>query len=70
MNVKNAFLHDELQETVYMSQLIGFLDKTRCDHICLLHKSLYELKQAPRAWYDRFGNHLLTLGFVLPSADP
>ena len=29
----------------------------------LLKKVLYGLKHAPRAWYSRLDNHLLSLGF-------
>nr|AAX92854.1 retrotransposon protein, putative, unclassified [Oryza sativa Japonica Group]ABA92609.1 retrotransposon protein, putative, unclassified [Oryza sativa Japonica Group] len=32
--------------------------------VCCLNKSLYGLNQAPRAWYSRFANFLLTLGFT------
>lgn len=32
--------------------------------VCRLNKSLYGLNQAPRAWYSRFANFLLTLGFT------
>ena len=38
---------------------------TRCpDMVCRLNKSLYGLKQTPRAWYSRFATFLLTLGFT------
>lgn len=70
IDAKNAFLHDELREKVYVSQSVGFIDTIDLDHACLLHKSLYGLKQALCAWYDRFTNYLLTIGFVLSSADP
>jgi hypothetical protein len=39
------------------------------DHVCLLSKSLYGLRQAPRAWYQRFAGHLQQLGFVSTGSD-
>ena len=47
-----------------MSQPTGFQDKICSNHLCFIHKSLYRLKQAPRAWFDRFTSYLFTLGFV------
>ena len=59
VDVNNAFLNGELTEEVYMSQLEGFIDNTKLGYVCKLHKSLYRLKQAARAWYDKLKSCLL-----------
>jgi hypothetical protein len=64
LDVKNTFLHDTLSETVYCSQPTGFADPALLDRVYLLNKSLYRLKQAPRAWYNRFTTYITSLGFV------
>jgi len=69
LDVKNAFLHGTLSETVYCAQPAGFEDPVHPDYVCRLNKSLYGLKQAPRAWYSRFAAHLLTLGFIEAKSD-
>jgi hypothetical protein len=69
LDVKNAFLHGHLEETVYCQQPPGFIDPAAPDNVCLLQKSLYGLKQAPRAWYQRFAAFLRQLGFVASTSD-
>ena len=44
MDVKNAFLNDDLTEKVYMQAPSGYSD---CQ-VFLLRRALYGLKQAPR----------------------
>lgn len=70
LDVQNVFLHGLLQEEVYMSQPPGFIDSRYPHHVYLLNKALFGLKQAPRAWFDRFSMHLLHLGFTCSKADP
>jgi hypothetical protein len=48
MNVKTAFLNEELKEQIYMTQVDGFVVKDQEDKVCTLLKSLYGLKQAPK----------------------
>ena len=55
MDVKNAFLHGDLQEEVYMMQPEGYQDDAQPHFVCRLRKALYGLKQAPRAWSDKIG---------------
>jgi hypothetical protein len=64
LDVENTFLHDTLSETVYCSQPVGFIDLAHPQLVCRLNKSLYGMKQAPRAWYHCFASYLVSLGFV------
>jgi hypothetical protein len=69
LDVKNAFLHGTLMETVYCSQPTSFVDADRPDLVCRLNRSLYDLKQAPRAWYSRFASYMASIGFVEAKSD-
>ncbi|GKB61987.1 ribonuclease H-like domain-containing protein [Tanacetum coccineum] len=55
LDVKNAFLHGDLSKTVYIHQSLGFRDYVHPDYVFLLQRSLYGLKQALRAWFQREG---------------
>jgi hypothetical protein len=70
LDVKNAFLHGHLDETVYCQQPPGFVDSEAPDHVCLLQKSLSGLKQAPRAWHQRFFGYIQQIGFTVSASDP
>ncbi|CAM8880666.1 unnamed protein product [Rhodiola kirilowii] len=64
MDVKIAFLHGDLLETIHMCQPEGFVDKTKPNHVCLLRKFIYGLKQSPRQWNKNFDSCMLDLGLV------
>jgi hypothetical protein len=67
--VKNTPLHGTLSKTVFCYQPTGFADPAHPDLVCRLRKSLYGLKQTPRAWYSRFATYLTTLGFIEAKSD-
>jgi len=69
LDVKNAFLHGDLQEEVYMEIPPGFSKYYTTGKVCRLKKSLYGLKQSPRAWFDRFRRVLCGMGYKQCNGD-
>ncbi|GJY22838.1 retrovirus-related pol polyprotein from transposon TNT 1-94 [Tanacetum coccineum] len=63
MDVKTAFLNDDIKEEVYVSQSEGFVDQDNPSHVYKLKNSLYGLKQTPRAWYDMLSSILISQHF-------
>ncbi|KAG8502824.1 hypothetical protein CXB51_000466 [Gossypium anomalum] len=64
LDVKTAFLHEELKEDIYMQQPERFIVSEKEDYVCLLRKSLYGLKQSPRQWYKSDGSFVYLLLYV------
>lgn len=62
-DVKNAFLHGDLEEEIYMEVPLGFSSTNEEQVACRLKKALYRLKQSPRAWFGRFTKVMMSLGF-------
>ena len=64
MEVNKSFLNGIGEEEVYVEQPLGFETHDRKTHVCKLNKALYGMKQAPRSWYDRMDNFLMSLRFT------
>jgi hypothetical protein len=70
MYVKSVLLNGDINEVIYMKQPPGFVTAKKSNLVCKLHKSLYGLKQALRAWYDKIDAYLLKNGFKRCISDP
>jgi hypothetical protein len=70
MDVKDAFLNENIENEVYLEQPRDFEVHNRASHVCLLKKALYGLKQAPKACYFRIDNYLQSIGFIKSYVDP
>eukprot|EP00253_Pinus_taeda_P003050 PITA_03050 len=69
MDVKTEFLNGKIEEEVYLEKPEGFETFNREFHVFRLKRPLYELKQAPRAWYTRIDNYFTRLGFTKSEVD-
>lgn len=85
IDVKNAFLHCELEETVYMTfplgyEKEGFRFDVSCQgelkahdststQVCQIWEPLYGLKQSPRQWLAKLCLVLKVDGFVKSKSD-
>ena len=70
MDVVTAFLNGDLDETIYMQQPDGYVQKGKEQLVCKLNKSLYGLKQSPRCWNKVFAEFMRSFGFNQSAADP
>ena len=52
MDVQTAFLNEELEEEIYMSQAEGYKEKGKENYGCKLNRSLCGLKEASRCSFS------------------
>ncbi|GAA0154078.1 transmembrane signal receptor [Lithospermum erythrorhizon] len=73
VDIENAFLRGDLEEEIYMEQPLGFVAQGEYGQmrkkVCYLRKSLYGLKQSPRAWYGKFSKAIKRLGILTCKSD-
>lgn len=55
LDIKNVFLNGDLEEEVYIYMQIplGLESFNTLNKVCKFLKSLYDLKQSPRVWFER-----------------
>ncbi|GJX44626.1 putative ribonuclease H-like domain-containing protein [Tanacetum coccineum] len=63
MDVKSAFLYGTIDEEVYVSQPLGFVDPKFPKKVYKVVKAMYGLHQAPKAWYATLSTFLLKSGY-------
>jgi len=63
MDVKCAFLYEDIYEEIYVCQPPGFEDPDYPSKVYKLDKSMYGMHQAPRIWYETLTQYLLSKGF-------
>jgi hypothetical protein len=71
MDVKTTFLAADLQEReeVFVTQPQGFIVPGKEHLVLKLHKALYGLRQAPKAWYRKIDTFLRGIGFQQGTGD-
>jgi hypothetical protein len=69
MDVKSAFLNGELMAEVFVQHPLGFELHGDEHKVFKLHKALYGLHQAPRAWNQKLDSTLLSMGFIKCPSD-
>ncbi|GJW53002.1 putative ribonuclease H-like domain-containing protein [Tanacetum coccineum] len=63
IDVKSAILYGTIDEEVYVSQPLGFVDPDHPKKVYKVVKALYGLHQAPRAWYATLSTFLEEHGY-------
>jgi len=68
-DVKNVFLHGDLEEEIYMELPPGYDEQVATRIVCKLKKDLYGLKQSSREWFGRFTRVVTSLGYKQSQGD-
>ena len=67
--MKNAFLHGDLEEKIYMDIPPGYTATLEEKIACRLQRALYRLKQSPQARFGRFSATIRKYGFQQSNSD-
>ena len=67
MDMKNTFLHGDLEEEIYMKQPAGYIEDPSL--VCNIRESFHGMKQAPQAWYAKMHAFLLSHKFESYKSD-
>jgi hypothetical protein len=70
LDAKSAFFNGDLLEEVFVEQLAGFILKGSEHKVLKLHKALYGLHQALRAWNTKLDDTLTKLRFTRSLSEP
>ena len=69
-DVKNAFLHGDLSEEIYIDLPPGCSGPKQLNQkVYKLKKSLYGLKQSPRAWFGKFTKTMVLFWYNQSNSD-
>ena len=68
-DVKNAFLHGELEEEIYIEVPPSYGNNLAAQTVCKLKKALYVLKQSPQSWLGRFAKVMVSTGYRQSQGD-
>ena len=68
LDVKSAYFHELLKESIFMDQPQGFNDGSR--QVCRLIQALYGLRQAGNVWNREFNAAMKEIGFTQIKANP
>ena len=63
LDVKNVFLHRDLQGEVYMDIPPRFSTSKTVGKVRKLKKALYGRKRTPRDWFDKFRRVICDMGY-------
>ncbi|CAL2269359.1 unnamed protein product [Prunus armeniaca] len=69
MDVKTAFLNEDLEEVIYRMEPEGFIQEKKHNLVCKLCESIYGLKQASRKWHLKFNKVVKAYGFTKNALD-
>ena len=62
-------MHGSLEEEVYKEIPPGYGNVNEENKVCRLKKAMYGLKQSPRAWFGRFTQAMVSLGYRQSQGD-